>query len=91
MAQAIYTVTINDDSSITTVSQAAGEGVARQATTFDIYQSSKELVSEIDNQLLAERVAKLVLNGIRPTDPSAEIRAKIIDALSDRGIEPTQN
>lgn len=87
MTQAAYIVTINDDGTITTESVGLDKGVSRVATTFDIYQSSKELVSEIDNQLLADRIAKSVMFYMQPKDPSAETRAKIIDALNDRKQE----
>ncbi len=91
MAQAKYIVTINDDGSINTESMEIAEGIMRQATTFDIYQTSKELVSEIEQRLLADRVANAVARLLQPVDPSAEIKSKIIDALSDRGIKPEVN
>ena len=91
MALAKYTVTINEDGSLSTVSAEPSEDVTRQATTFDIYQSSKELVSEIEQRLLADRVANAVARLLQPVDPSAEIKSKIIDALSDRGINPEVN
>jgi hypothetical protein len=91
MAQAKYVVTIQDDGSITTEPTEVTEGITRQATTFDIYQTSKELVSEIEQRLLADRVAGAVARLLQPVDASAEIKSKIIDALSDRGINPTVN
>ena len=87
MTQAAYIVTINDDGTITTESVGIDKGVERVATTFDIYQSSKELVSEIDNQLLADRIARAISTIFQPKDPSAETRAKIIDALNERKQE----
>jgi len=91
MALAKYTVTINEDGSLSTVSSEPGEDVTRQATTFDIYQSSKELVSEIEQRLLSDRIAASVARLLKPVDASAEIKSKIIDALSDRGINPEVN
>jgi hypothetical protein len=91
MAQAKYIVTINEDGTLATESVEAGEGILRTATTFDIYQSSKELVSEVEHLLLADRISKAVVAQLQPIDPSAEIKSKIIDALSDRGIKPTVN
>lgn len=87
MTQAAYIVTINDDGSISTESVGTDKGVARKATTFDIYQTSKELVSEIENQMLADRVARRVVDALKPKDESAETRAKIIDALNERKQE----
>lgn len=91
MAQAKYIVTINEDGTIGTESVPVGDGVLRLATTFDIYQSSRELVSEVEQLLLADRIAKAVAAQLQPVDPSAEIKSKIIDALSDRGITPPVN
>jgi len=89
MAIAQYVVTINDDGTISTGS--VEEGMQRAATTFDIYQTSKELISDIESQLLAERIAKMVVANLQPTDAASEIKAKIIDALSDRGINTSIN
>lgn len=85
MAQAQYTVTINDDGSVTTKSTPIEDGISRQATTFDIYQTSKELVSEIENRLLADRIAASVAARLNPQEPT--YTDKIKDALNDRGIE----
>jgi hypothetical protein len=91
MAIAKYTVTVHEDGSITTESHAATEEVSRVATPFDIYQSSKELVFDIESQLLADRISRSVVAQMQPTDSAAEIKSKIIDALSDRGITPAVN
>lgn len=87
MTQAAYIVTINDDGTITTEAVDVDKGVARKASTFDIYQSSKELVSEIENQLLSERIAQKVVSYMQPKDPSADTRAKILEALNERKQE----
>lgn len=84
MTQAAYIVTINDDGSISTEPVDTDKGVTRKATTFDIYQTSKELATEIENQMLADRIARRVVAAMQPADPSAETRAKIIEALNDR-------
>ena len=90
MAQAIYTVTINDDGTVSTTATAAGAGVSRQATPYDILQTSMELVSEIENRLLANRVAQAVINALTPpAEPT--VAETVAEALSDRGIESPQN
>lgn len=87
-AQASFVVSINNDGSLTT--QAVTVGVARKATTYDIYQASKQLASEIEEMLLADRIAKHLLAAMQPSDPAEEQRKKISEALSERGIDPTQ-
>lgn len=84
MTQAAYIVTINEDGSISTEVVGTDAGVSRQATTFDIYQTSKELVAQIESQMLADMVARRVVEALQPADKSAEIRNKIIDALNER-------
>lgn len=86
--QASYVVEINKDGSITT--QPVTVGVSRKATTYDIYQTSKQLFSEIEELLLADRIAKHIIAAMQPADPSEEQRKKIAEALSERGIDPSQ-
>jgi len=88
--QAGYTVIINEDGTIRTQVLPADENTMRQATTFDIYQTSKELVSDIESQLLADRVARTVLANLQPKDSAAELKEKLLNALSDRGIDTPQ-
>ena len=86
--QAAYTVVIKADGTLGTI--PVTENATRSATTYDIYQTSKQLVSEIDDFLLAERVAKAVVDALQPTNSSEQQRAKIAEALSERGIDPTK-
>lgn len=86
--QAAYSVVIKADGTLETI--PVTEGVMRTATTYDIYQTSKQLVSEIDDFLLADRVAKAVVDALQPVSPSEQQRAKIAEALSERGIDPTK-
>jgi hypothetical protein len=85
-----YLVTAQEDGTITTTPTEASEDVTRKATTFDIYQTSKELVNDIESQMLADRVARYVVARMQPKDNSEEIKAKIINALTDRGIDTPQ-
>lgn len=82
-----YTVFVTDDGSIHTQSAEVDDKVVRKANTFDVYSTCKELVSDIESQLLADRVAKMVLANIQAPDSKKEAREKLLSALSDRGIE----
>ena len=84
-----YTVTVDEEGKINTKVEEADEinRLGRTATTFDIYQTSKELVSDIESLMLADRVAKTVIAALQPQDATKELRDKLISALSDRGIE----
>ena len=86
--QASYVVSINNDGSLTT--QAVTVGVARKATTYDIFQSSKQLAAEIEELLLADRIAARIVAALKPPTPEEEQKARIKDALSERGIDPSK-
>jgi len=90
MVQVAYTVGIRLDGTVFTEVLEPSEVVQRRATTFDIYQTSRELVSDIESQLLADRVARTVLASLQPKDNVAEFKEKLINALSDRGIDTPQ-
>lgn len=88
--QAAYTVGIRLDGTVFTEIIEPNEVIQRKASTFDIYQTSKELVSDIESQLLADRVARTVLANLQPKDSAAELKEKLLNALSDRGIDTPQ-
>lgn len=90
MIQAAYTVGIRLDGTVFTEVLEPSEVIQRRATTFDIYQTSRELVSDIESQLLADRVARTVLASLQPKDNVAEFKEKLINALSERGIDTPQ-
>jgi hypothetical protein len=85
-----FTVGIRLDGSIFTELLEPNEVITQKSTTFDIYQSCKEIVSDIDSQLLSERVARTVLANLQPKDSAAELKEKLLNALSDRGIDTPQ-
>lgn len=82
---ASFTVTINEDGSISTTLHE--EDVQRKATMFDVFTSCKELVSNIEEQILADRIATLVAAKLQPKNAADEIKEKIINALNDRKQE----
>jgi hypothetical protein len=90
VVQAAYTVGIRVDGTVFTEVVEPSDFVQRKATTFDIYQTSRELVSDIESQLLADRVARSVVASLQPKDNVAEFKEKLINALSDRGIDTPQ-
>lgn len=83
---AAFTVVMNEDGSLSTYIH--DEDVQRKATTYDIFSWCKELVSDIESQMLASRIANAVSAKLQPQDAAAELKAKIIDALNDRKQEP---
>lgn len=82
--QCAFTVIVDAYGRIQTEAIDASATVSRKATTYDIYQSCKEIVSDVESHLLADRVAKLVLDKLQPKTAAEEIKEKIINALNDR-------
>ena len=85
MNVASFTVIMNEDGSIST--KIHEEDVQRKASIYDVFTCCKELVSNIEDQLLADRIATAVAAKLSPVDPTEEIKAKIINALNDRKQE----
>jgi hypothetical protein len=69
---AAYVVVINSDGTLnTTAVTPAGLKpftVERVATATDIFKSSKEIVSDIESQILADRVTRRVVAALKPAD-----------------------
>jgi len=90
-----FVTVINDNGTLNTFLLKEGEPftiqVARTATTYDVYSASKTTAEDIEQQLLADRVARTVLANLQPKDAATEIKEKIINALSDRGIDTPLN
>ena len=85
MSLTSFTVTVNEDGSISTTLHE--EGVQRKATMFDVFTACRELVSNIEETMLADRIANLVAAKMQPQNAADEIKEKIINALNDRKQE----
>lgn len=85
-----YTVVMRADGTLTTHVAPVDDEVERRASRYDIFTSSKELVTDIENQLLADRIATAVAAKLTPPDSAEELKGKLLNALSERGIEPSQ-
>ena len=87
--ETFFIIAVNDDGSLTSHTQWPDEPIVPQrfATTYDIFQSSKQIVDEFEQQVLAERIAKMVAAQLTVKEaPSVPDRLK--DALKERGIDP---
>jgi hypothetical protein len=85
-----YSIGVHKDGTITTHFIPAAEDIERTANRYDVYVTSKELIADIENQLLADRVARAVAAQLAPKDEGKELREGLINALRDRGIDPLQ-
>ncbi|CAB4128087.1 hypothetical protein UFOVP223_21 [uncultured Caudovirales phage] len=64
-----------------------GVEVHRTASTFDVYQTAKQIVQEIDNQVLTERIIGSLAALLMP-QPEPTAADVVKDALKERGIKP---
>jgi hypothetical protein len=81
-----FVVAVEKDGNIQTYKELP-EGVKsdRPASTFDIYKVSKEIVSDIEAQLLADRVISGVMNAM--TQRELSFQERIATNLQERGVE----
>jgi hypothetical protein len=81
-----FVVAVEKDGNIQTYKDLPeGMTTDRQASTFDIYKVSKEIVADIEAQLLADRVISGVMNAMAQRDMTFQER--IAANLQDRGVE----
>lgn len=82
-----YTVIVGTDGAIHTQVSEVSDQVIRKASTYDVFSTCRDLVSDIESQMLATRVSQAVTEALKETDPKKEAREKLLSALNNRGIE----
>lgn len=82
-----FTVYMDSTGSIKTEVYEPSDMVERKATTFDVYSTCRDVVSDIESQMLAARVSQIVLDQLKESDPKKEARERLISALGNRGID----
>ena len=83
-----FTIIAHEEGGVTTITST--EGVKRKATTFDIYQACKEIVSDIESLMLTDRITKSVVAALSQT-PDDQGKEKLRSALSERGIDTSKS
>jgi len=87
--ETFFLVAVTSDGGFVTYSEMPQEPInaERQATTADIYSVAQQIVREVDQQLLADRITASVLNALAPqVEPT--LSDKLKEALKERGIDP---
>ena len=82
-----YSVFVGIDGAIHTQLSEPTNEIVRKATSFDVYSTSRDLIHDIESQMLANRITKVVVEAMKEADPKQEARERLINALSNRGIE----
>jgi hypothetical protein len=87
--ETFFLVTVTPDGGFVTYTKMPEEPIeaARQATTHDVYMVSQQIVKELDQQMLVERIAMAVANALVPA-PEPTVPDRLKDALKERGIDP---
>ena len=86
-----YVVVINEEGTLSTTLVKPGSPVffevVKATTTYDVLTTSKELATESESQIMADRISKAVIARLTPADPEAEAKARIAEALANRQAE----
>lgn len=85
-----FVVTVDSNGFINTQLIEMSDQVQRKATTFDVFQACKEIASNIEAQVMVDRVVSGVMQALKPLDSSEEVRKSVREALSDRGIDTSK-
>ena len=82
-----FIIEVQEDGTIQTHKEMPEDGLEaiRVPNTFDIYKVCREISSDIEAQLLADRVIGGVLNILNARE--ATVSEKVAEALKSRGVE----
>lgn len=81
-----FVVGVEKDGNIQTYKELpTGVTTERQASTFDIYKVAKEIVSDIEASLLADRVVAGVMNAMAQREMT--VQERMAQTLRERGVE----
>jgi len=86
-----FTVSMNVDGSASVdpnIPEGKESEIEREANIFDIIDASRKLVSDLERQLIIERVEQMLF-ALAPK-PVATPADMVKDALNKRGIEPSE-
>jgi hypothetical protein len=86
--ETFFLITVNEDGTLTSYAEMPETmpEAKRPATNFDVFNTSKQIVDEFEQSLLANKVANAVLAALQPQAQSVPESVK--DKLKERGINP---
>ena len=87
--ETFFITVINNDGSISTLTEFPAEAFdfARTANRADVYQTSKQIVDEVEQSILVDRIVEAVVNSLKPAAPQT-VPDRVKEALKNRGIDP---
>lgn len=86
--ETFFITVVNSDGTISTLTELPTESfeIARIATRFDVYQTSKQIVDEVEQSALVERIVAAMSQTLNP--PVQTVPDRVKEALKNRGIDP---
>lgn len=87
--ETFFLVTVTPEGGFVTYTKLPEEelNATRQATTGDVFNISKQIVTEIEQSILVDRIVNTLAQAINPPAPET-VSDKVKDALKERGIDP---
>jgi beta-lactamase class A len=84
----LFLIAINEDGTFTSFTTLPEElpTANRVATTYDVYQTCKQIADNFDTQILVDRITKAVVSALNP--PQETVQDKVKEALKKRNINP---
>lgn len=84
-----FIVAVNTDGTLLTVplspdSDVLPNKITRLAGTFDIYNSCREISTDIESTLLAQKIATQMVNLLKPEDAEMEMKRRMAEKLKER-------
>jgi hypothetical protein len=90
--ETLFLVAVNTDGTFTAMLEHPETlpEFQRPATSFDVYQTSQQIVKEIDSQILVERLAgAMAALFMPPQEPT--VAEKVSEKLKERKVKPEDN
>ena len=85
-AETYYIAVMTENGQVITLTEMPEGGIEakRPVTNYDVFETSRQVVEEFNNSLLAQKVAEMVVGALNP--PVNEPSDKIKEALKERGF-----
>jgi uncharacterized protein len=86
-AETYFIAVLAKNGQVITLPEMPEDGIQaeRPVTNYDVYETSRQVVEEFNNSLLAQKVAEMVIAGMN--QPAPQVSDKIKDALKERGFQ----
>lgn len=89
VVEAAFIVVINTDGTLLTVplspeSDVIPNKINRIPSTFDIYNSCREIASDIESTLTAQKIAANLVSLLKPEDSEMEMKRRMVEKLKER-------